>query len=44
MFVQMQGFAEIDAGQNRKHIGLQECDKDFERGDGGLNTLAVTGG
>src|SRR5205085_12636775 len=34
MFVQMQGFAEIDAGEDGEHIGLQERDQDFERGDG----------
>ena len=28
----MNGVVEIDAGQDRKHIGLQERDQQFERG------------
>ena len=28
----MNGVVEIDAGQHRKHIGLQERDQQFERG------------
>src|SRR3954465_14465133 len=28
----MNGVVEVDAGQHRKHIGLQECDQEFERG------------
>src|SRR6185295_1119617 len=28
----MNGVVEVDAGQDREHIGLQECDQQFERG------------
>src|SRR6266700_3728408 len=29
----MNGVVEVDAGQDRKHIGLQERDQQFERGE-----------
>src|SRR5580704_3034281 len=28
----MNGVVEVDAGEDREHVGLQECDQQFERG------------
>src|SRR3977135_3148030 len=33
LLVQIQGVVEIDTSEDGKHIGLQEGDEEFERGD-----------